>query len=367
MFLKAQTKLRSDLFLYLSIYLAWLILLFISTGGLNDFSAWLTSWSKWDAQWYQQIWQQGYPQDDPRTLVFPPGYPILVGVLSNPLRLDFAKTALIVNVFSFFISCVLAAELLGPLISVPALAIFCLTLTSPMAYFVFASYSDSVFNLIFWGVLTLAIRKPSSLKSRCLEVVLLFSAPWIRLTGYAFASWLLLRKWSALVVFVSLAGWLSLNFLITGHAFYFLDSQQLFIMRSGHFLDGLGVAVQGLFFPSHISGLVVGSTDYFQFYFLPVLYLIGLTTTSLWLLYRKQWLMGISILAILFISHNQSFWRSAVRYDWPLLPFLYTGVLRLSFFRSAVFAGILLATLALLNLFMQIYFANLFKAGFWAF
>ena len=79
-------------------------------------------------------------------------------------------------------------------------AILVFILSAPAAYFVFTSYSDIVFMLLLWVLLWLAL-SPSRLRGHgnlIAQSLILLVLPWIRLTGYALASWLLDRKISSL-------------------------------------------------------------------------------------------------------------------------------------------------------------------------
>ncbi len=368
---RVRASWRSRLMVYGLIYVLWLVVLCAGTGGFANFHIWLTSWSKWDAQWYERIWNEGYRRGDPRALVFPPGYSVLVGALATFLHLDFHLMAMVVNVISYFAAMVLAVDLFAKFLRVSPAPAFALALSSPAAYFVFAAYSDAVFCFILWAALYLALICPLGRVARVTEFCLLLVAPWIRLTGYAFSSWMLLKRWTALAVCASLLGWLVLNFVIAGHPLYFLQAQKLFIMPEGNFVDGFRSTFSGLL-PVYFPGLPGDWAAYFQFHLLPAIYLLGLAFAGIWLCYQRCWLIGITVLSILFVSHNQSFWRSAVRYDLaifcclslPLLVVVHDNrpklVLRVSLWAVAIVVGVA-------QIVLQIYFANLFKSGRWAF
>ena len=85
---------------------------------------------------------------------------------------------------------------------------------------------------------------------------------------------------------------------------------------------------------------------------------------------RAEYLLALTILSILVLSHNQAFWRSAVRYDLPLIPFLCIPILSGAqtvnaasrYCRYAVYTIIVLLQFSL-----QSVFARQFHEGGWSF
>jgi hypothetical protein len=358
---------------YLSIFAIWVLLIFFATGGAHR-HGWLAGWQRWDAHSYEQIWRQGYPAADPRTLVFPPGYPFAIGGLSKISSLSFFTTAVIFNLAAFFAASVLISEWLSRKFVVSAYLPFVFALSAPAAYFAFTAYSDILFMLLLWVLLRLAVpargaprdRRDRGYKVAIAESCLLFALPWIRLTGYALASWLLTRRMIALAVLGSLALWLALNRTIAGSAFYFLHAQELFSMPRGNFFQGLAHSAMHL--ASDVSG---GRTlNWLEFGFLPLFYLVVLTAAAIWLAKKREGLLALSTFAILVLSYNQGFWRSVVRYDLPLTPLLCLPLLVTSkspsrtvfHLRQAAFYALVLVQFSL-----QIYFARIFHTGGWAF
>jgi hypothetical protein len=351
---------------YLSVYLLWILLIFYATrGSSGQGRSWLAGWQQWDAHWYEQIWREGYPAADPRTLVFPPGYPVIVGIISKLFRASFFATAVVLNLAAFFCCAVLISEWLSRKFTVSGYLLFMFALSAPAAYFAFTAYSDVLFMLLLWVLLwlSLAERDPGGYKSIAQSLFLLV-LPWIRLTGYALASWLFARRIVALAVLASLALWLEFNRLIAGSAFYFLRAQELFAMPQGKFFQGFADSL------IHLGSDWSRRTSWLEFGFLPLFYLCALATAAVWLANRREGVLALTVLSILLFSYNQGFWRSVVRYDLPLVPVLClpllvtakSGTLVASYLSRAAYCALILSQFLL-----QIYFARLFHAGGWAF
>jgi hypothetical protein len=352
---------------YFSIFALWVFVTFFATGGGHP-QSWLFGWQRWDAHWYEQIWREGYPAADPRTLVFPPGYPFAIGGLSKLLSASFFTTAVLLNLAAFFATAVLISEWCSRKFSVSAYLLFVFVLSAPASYFAFTAYSDILFMLLLWVLLWLAVpaQEARGYKFAVAECCLLFVLPWIRLTGYALASWLLARRFVALAVLASLALWLAFNRMIAGSALYFLRAQQLFAMPQGNFFQGLADSLVHLV--SDLGGR--RAVSWLEFGFLPLFYLGLLTAAAIWLAKRREGLLALSVFSILVLSYNQGFWRSVVRYDLPLTPLLClpllvtakSGSRTVSCFSQAAFYALILGQFSL-----QIYFARLFHTGGWAF
>jgi hypothetical protein len=359
--------LRGRLVFYFSIYLVWILLIFYATGGGHGhFSSWLAGWKQWDARWYEQIWREGYPQEDPRTLVFPPGYPFVVGSFSKLFSASFLATALALNLGAFFLSAVLISEWCARKFGASAAPIFVFVLSAPAAYFSFSAYSDVLFMLLLWVLLWLALAtpKPEGLRVRMAKCLLLLVLPWIRLTGYALASWLFARRMVALAVLGSLALWLGFNHAAAGTAFYFLRAQELFGMPRGNVFQGFADS----FF--HLAADRSHLMSWLEFGFLPLFYLGALIAAGAWLAKRREGLLALTVFSILLLSYNQGFWRSVVRYDLPLtpvlcLPLLVNAAPRPRTVSILCRAGFYALTFA--QFVLQIYFARAFHAGAWAF
>jgi hypothetical protein len=353
---------------YIVIYVLWVAALWILTGGLADPSDWLHSWNSWDALWYEKIWNNGYSLAEPMALAFPPAYSLLVGSLSKISSLNFHITSMILNTFAYFMAAVLAAEVLARQFSIPRWVIFIFTLSSPTSYFIFTSYSDSIFALLLWTTIFAALFYPNSTRARIAEAGLLFTMPWFRLTGYALASWLVLKRWTALVVFLSLAGWFCFNWTLTNQVGQFLNVQKMFSMPEGGVFAGLEYTLQYLL-PIQFPSTSKEFDSWLQFHLLPIVYLVALAATGIWLAYRRQWLLAVTLGSILFMSHNQGFWRSVIRYNLPLMPMLGVALwfLGLRIGRHKVYRSIILTVVIVAQFLLQVYFAELFRNGYWAF
>jgi hypothetical protein len=358
---------RSRLLLYILAYAGWLVAFWALTGGPSAGSEWLSTWIRWDAFWYEKVWTEGYPQSDPRAIVFPPGYSLLIGITSRVSFTGFHLTALVVNAIAYFTALVLAAEVMTARRKTPPMQVFLFALSSPASYFVFTAYSDSVFMWLLWTAVYAALLLPDRRVARTAEAAVLLLLPWVRLTGYALVSWVVLGRRSAAMILLSLIGWLGLNWYITGRPDYFLEAQKLFEMPSGHILDGITYTFSGLL-PDRMPETTDSWTAYSQFHLLPALYFCALSAAGLWLMIKREWLLALALFAILVMSHNQSFWRSVVRYDLPLMPMLGAAMLALLARMPFSWAGRLVLILIVVAQFMlQIYFATLFQKNLWAF
>ena len=301
-------------------------------------------------------------------LVFPPGYPATIGALEKIFSVSFLATGVLLNLAAFFASAVLISEWLSRKFDISAYFLFVFVLSAPAAYFAFTAYSDLLFMLLLWVLLwiSLAAPEPHGRKMLMAQSALLFVLPWIRLTGYALASWLFARRVAALAVLVSLALWLGFNHVIAGNAFYFLRAQELFGMPRGNFFQGFADSLFHLALNRSWGHPMI----WLEFGFLPLFYLAALIAAGVWLAKRREGLLALTVLSILLLSYNQGFWRSVVRYDLPLtpvfcLPLLANAASRhriVSYLCGAAFYALTIAQFSL-----QIYFARLFHSGAWAF
>ncbi len=349
----------------------------LATSEGQSLDTWIDSWNHWDSYWYQFTWENGYPQDDPRNLVYAPGFAILTGGLTQIFGSDFQRTAMVFNCLCFWATAILFCELVARRFALPNRYILMLCLlSSPTAYFCFPAYSDSFFNLLAWALIALSLMDLERLGGSQRVAVLLarptlaFVMPWFRLTGYAFLSWVVVRKWFVLTSLITLILWLTLNRVITGDALYFLHTLGLFDMGPGGFVVGLTSTIERI-----ASGPDGTSLEAWQLWLgndlLAMAYLLALTATALWLFWKKEPLLAITTLAILALSHNGSYWRSTLRYDWPLIPLLFlpllSWALRGKTIRVRTAAWVAIISLLGIQYALQISYGRAFLEGRWAF
>jgi hypothetical protein len=139
-------------------------------------------------------------------------------------------------------------------------------------------------------------------------------------------------------------------------------------MPKGNFFQGLSYSFKQLIGHDFHTGNI---KDWLEFYSLPMFYLVAFTATAIWLLRKREGLLAITVLSVLLISHNQGLWRSAIRYDLPLVPVLClpllvasgSGSRTISYLTKTAFFLVLLAG----QFALQFYFAGIFHSGGWAF
>lgn len=351
--------------MYLAIYLAWIAWIYLISSNLSpDFTSWVDGWHRWDVEFYSRIFREGYG-DDLMSLAFPPGYAWFTGFLSALTHLSFELIAMLLNLVAYFAASVIASELLSQRFGVSWLFVFIAQVTNPVAFFAFPAYSDALFALVFWSALALALRDPTTLRprERIAAWLLVFIAPWIRLTGFALLIWAVFRRWFALAVLAPLVLLLVYDFIRTGDAFFFLHMQRYFQMPSGWFWDGLRYHAKDLLEPPpvHRGDMVlfwVQGTVFALFSTLLV------AIASAWLAFRREFLLSATVLAVALFSRNQAYWRSVLRYDWPLmallvLPWLVSSKLP----ARAPWRNRLLAYAARFFLFNLLFWGFLFQSG----
>lgn len=380
------------LLLYFILFLLWVVMIWLATHSLTinewNFSlTWLNDWKRWDAEWYERIWSDGYTRDR-RALAFPPGFPWLAGSFSLLTSIPFHRASTLVNLAAYFAAGVIATETLNERFKLSRASIFTFFLASPTGYFAFAPYSDAVFMTLFWIAIRLGLQRPSHLswKEKILAGMTFFIMPWMRITSYSLISWVLLRRWYTLSLLVSFGCWMGLNATIAEDPLYFLDAQKVFAMPEGNLIDGLRSATSN-FIPSKES--LQEPTPWLQFHFLPLILLGLILATAVWLAFKREWLLALTLISVAAFSHNQAFWRSVLRYDLPLWVFLtlplltpsgdtpsqshsqnsrrdtLSALLHVPSGRRIVMASYWFLVLA--GFLLQVYFARLFRSGLWAF
>jgi hypothetical protein len=309
---------------YALIYFGWVMWLWFTTSGNSDsFGQWIEQWGRWDAEWYSRIFRNGYG-DDPRSLVFMPGFSFATAAVGSVFGLSFEGAAFALNVISYFVTSVIVSEFLAKRFKVPWWSILLVQLSNPVAFYALVPYSDALFSLFFWCAICFAVREPQTLsKNEKLSfAALLLLAPLIRITGFTLGIWSTLKRWFALIVLLPLALYLFMNFLKTGDAFYFLRAQKDFLMPDGWLLDGIRY---NWFELNHPPGLREGgqmTLFWVQTSVFPLISTLLIAVSCAWLAKRRELVLLITMLAVAIFSRNQSYWRSVLRYDWPLMALI---------------------------------------------
>jgi|GEM_PF-3214201 len=366
----------ADLWPILAMTAAWVLLLYGATGG-GALDPWVENWGRWDAHLYLRIWQEGYAAD-PALMAFPPGFPVLTGALSSVTPLSFFGAGSVISLVSLVMAGTVLAAMVKRDFGVPGPLVFAFWLCGPAAYFALAPYSDLLFCVLLFSAWYWLTAPTLTRSERFMLIIVLLLLPLIRITGLALLALLLLRRWQALALLPGLGLFLWLNHQTAGNAFHFLAVQKAFLMPEGQLLDGLHRSSTGLS-PVPPVEQVVPFLHWLQFNAVPMTQLLLLGLTSLWLLWRRHWVLAVSLMAILLMSHNQAFWRSVVRYNlvlWPLvsLPVLCWIRSRLDraetvsgFRHSVVIPALCLGAVMMLSLMMQLRFAAVFHRGGWGF
>lgn len=247
------------------IHSAWLFILFGLTDGFQlSFVSWLEGFYQYDARWYASIAMQGHGFLA-QSYAFPPLHGWLLGAVTEGvfriLRIGVADlkwlhvfyvVAFVLSVSFFAIANSLFVFLSERRWRISRVRLWALALANPVGYFALTAYSDTFFFAItmmslylvlstgprhhLWGFSTLT---PTQIQFRRTALVtLLFAAPWIRLTGFAFAVWVILKRKEVLATFVSLAAFLAYYQIASGDPLFFLTLQSAFQMPEGTVLDG---------------------------------------------------------------------------------------------------------------------------------
>lgn len=357
---------RENLYVYGAIYVLWTLLLVIVTDWYSA-GPWFAQWNRWDSEWYQQIFENGY--DPVRLLVYPPVYPFVVGLLSKISFLSFHAAAVVVNTLSYFAGLVILSEALSAKFDLRQYRIwlFLFALSTPASYFVLSSYSDSLFFFLLWLLIAITILEWWKIKPwiKYLYGALFILLPAVRITGYALLSWTVVKRWAAALVLVTLAGWLYLHYYYTGDPFFFLKGQELFGMAPGGFFSGLYHSW------SNLTNMPVPLfsddwNNWLAISLLPIIMLIIMVATGIWLAYKQQWLLALTLFSLVIMSFNQGMWRSVVRYIMPLYGLLGLMLLDISEPPQGRLRWIFFTVLGL-SFLIQFYFAIIFHSGGWAF
>ena len=170
-----------------------------------------TGLEHYDAQWYLQIASDGYGPGDPSSAFFPL-YPLLVRAVGVLVGGHWLLAATLVSNAALVVALVLLQRLTARELS-PDLArpVVVLLLCSPVAFFLYAPYTESLFLALMlacllqlraghWGWAALAAALASATRSTGALLGLVMAVEALRLTGWGprdRASWaLLLRRWA---------------------------------------------------------------------------------------------------------------------------------------------------------------------------
>lgn len=352
---------------FLFLFLVWFGLIFYFTFNEPTVLEWLNGWNRWDSLNFEKISVTGFTE---RFLIaYPPIYTLTVSFFSKLLGISFPHAGFLVSMVSFFLSGVLSCHLIGRRMAIPDKWLFVFYLSSPVAYFAFSAYSDCFFNLFLWILLFVTLERHRTEFTKAIESVLFFILPFIRTTGFSLLALICARRFTAFWVLPSLGFWFLYNYMIMGSPFAFLEAQKLALMPEGGFIAGFKYSWGNYFHSTAVQNNVDHMT-WLQFHVLPVTYLLLLLACSVFLFIRNERVFAFAVLGICLISHNQSFWRSVVRYDYPVMVLLITPILDATFRKPKIFKYLGLLILLLfsgLQFYLQVLFANTFQAGGWGF
>jgi len=304
---------------YLAAAAGWGLVLLFTTWD-QDVN-WVAGWHQWDANWYEQISKDGWG-NDPHTLAFMPAFAWLAGGLAALADIGFDLSSLLLNVVCFFFAGVISSEYVARRARVSKWPVFGFHLCSPVAFYALMPYSDALFYLLFWVALIAAENFPlerRSLSDFAAESLFLFILPLVRLTSFALAVWVFFRRWYAAAVFATLAMILFINWNLTSEPLYFLRVQEEFAMPHGWFVHGLWQAAGRDLVSQRV---MLYPQFWLQVSVLPLASTVLILLAALWMARRREYFWLVTMLAVAFMSRNQGYWRSVLRYDLPLTAFV---------------------------------------------
>lgn len=358
---------KQRLLIYISLYAVWACGLFVFTGGTQGFNAWLRGFQHWDTHWYHQIATVGYAPDNFKALAFPPIYGYLLTRLSWLFGISYSVTCFMFNTVAYLVALTLLTEVLARLFKMRShVMLFMLALTTPTGYLIFSGYSDLLFMAMYWGLLFLALFYPYDKRSLIAQAAIFLLLPWVRIAGYSQLSWLVLRRYVALVLLIPLAGWLALNYSLSGDMLHFYHVQARFSLPGCcSILDGARELIRSLL-RSSITNIKINTLS---FVYLPAFYLVTITAAAGWFAYKREWLLAVSSMSLMAISHFSSFWRSNVRYEMIIIPCIFVPLMYLAERKPkfAPFAWGVAGLVGLAQLWLQQLYANEFRHGHWGF
>ncbi len=343
---------KKTLVVLTAVYFIWFLYLFFFAEQFPSLINWFKSTEHWDVLHFEKMWKGGYLGNHVN-LGAAPGFAYLTGFISDVSGIHFTIIGGILSLLGFFIGSVCASLVLSEKLKVNYLWIFIWTLSMPAAFYAFIPYSDGLFFGLFWLFLWSLDQRPVA------KYLLLLSMPFFRIVAFALLSWVVLRKYYVLILILPLSLWLLANQIVGGSPFYFQEVQKIFGMPEGHFGNGLRQALSSLNQTHDLNYWI-------SFSVLPLLLLLLLFISGIWFWVKRERLLALTIFSILLMSHNQAFWRSVVRYDLVLYPFLGGMILNLAIrYRKAGYPVFLAFVVA--GFYLQVSYSNLFHRGQWAF
>lgn len=374
----------------------WLAALYVLTDGLSGSPLmWLSHFHQWDARWYASIALDGHGFM-PQTYVFPPAHGWLLGRIVNvvqfiapslPIDTTFSIVAAANGLVCLIAGNILFVRLFAARFKIAPSRLWLATLVNPVAYFALSAYSDATFYALTLATIHLALQSsdrqdlwglPAPRRwTRPLLALTLFVSPWVRLTGFSFASLAILKRREALATLASLAAFLIYYDFQTDRPLFFLSVQSVFGMPEGGFIHGAHYSLRVFFdglqkWPdvsaAATTGPLIGEffLHWFNFGLLPLMIIAISTASIIWLIKRREFLFALILASILIISHNQAFWRSTVRYMMLVYPIAQVAWMA-STYGSRPMGRVVSAVIAASFLAMQVLYARIFLSGGWAF
>lgn len=330
---------------------------------LGSLLAWLSVWNRWDAVQYQSIAQQGYQAvgEARFTLVFFPLYPLLTRVVAFFVR-DYIVSALLVS----GVASIAAPLLLKRLAIIDETEILArraawFLLIFPTSYFLHIGYTESLFLALVLGCFVAAregrwqLAGTLSLLAALCRINGLLLMPVLLLEAVqeyrATKRWRWVWLWT-LGAGVGFAGYLWLNYQVTGHALTFMTYQKEHWFRN---LSAPWTGMRAAFNAMWGSPAEAHMVGFEEFLFAA----LGLGAIIFCArLLRLSYTIWMTLNWLLFTS--TSFMISVPRYTLTLFPLyiLFARLSRRTFWYEAI---------TVWSLFFLALFAGLFANGRWAF
>ena len=308
---------------FFSIFLAWVLTIFFVTSRSKIHLGWHTGKDGMRTG-TSRFGLRAIPLRIPQLIIFPSGYHLLVGIISKLFFAPFLGTAIVLNLAAFFTTATLISDWFSRRFGISPYLLFRFILSAPPPLTLFLLRTRTSFSCSCCGFCSKgSTLSPSRLRGHgnlIAQSLILLVLPWIRLTGYALASWLLNDKLAALAVFVSLALWLGFQSDDRGQPILFSACAGVICNAGREFLPrpvrqfGAAVLQNDLH-----NGFV---TPWLQLALLPLFLSLCFHGRRNLAGKKGEGLLAITVFSILFLSHNQGVWRSVVGSDLPLFPVL---------------------------------------------